>query len=127
MQAVLAALARSAGPVPLTELAGQVGQVGQVGLGARRAEKVVERLADVGVATLHDGVVTAADDRDQVEPEPTAPPVAPGTPVQHTTWGAGRVLAADPQELLVVFDSVGYRHRTAAAPTSGLLRVAPAG
>jgi ATP-dependent DNA helicase RecQ len=33
------------------------------------------------------------------------------------------VLAVDPHELLVVFDSVGYRHLTPSVLTNGLLRL----
>jgi ATP-dependent DNA helicase RecQ len=42
-------------------------------------------------------------------------------------WGAGVVLSADPHELFVVFDSVGYRHLTPSALTAGLLHVEPTG
>ena len=48
---VLAEPARAAGPVELADLGPRVG------LGARRAEKVVQRLADAGAVTLADGVV----------------------------------------------------------------------
>lgn len=190
---VLAVLTRTAGPVALSELASHTG------LGARRTEKVVERLADAGAARLHDGVVTPhlnstdtagatarrAHDAEQARhaiaesridavrhyaetqhcrraellawfgevfaapcgncdndlrsprpqpytqgrraPDQALPPVEPGTEVQHRTWGPGVVLSADPHELLVVFDSVGYRHLTPAALTTGLLHVEPAG
>ena len=195
VQAVLAVLTRTAGQVPLAEL------TAQSGLGARRAEKVVERLADVGVATLHGGVVTASPggpdqvartvlrthdaeqarqavaesridavrhyaetthcrraellgyfgeaypapcgscDNDSRPPPrdlrglvhsapdtaPAPPAVAPGARVRHATWGEGVVLAADPHELLVVFDAVGYRHLTPAVLANGLLTVVPTG
>jgi ATP-dependent DNA helicase RecQ len=53
---------------------------------------------------------------------PAAPgPVRPGTPVMHKLWGRGTVLAADAHELLVAFDTLGYRHLTAAVLTNGLL------
>lgn len=189
---VLAVLTRTAGPLALPELASRTG------LGARRTEKVVERLADAGASTLHDGIVTPhldstdtaaatvrrAHDAEQarhaiaesridavrhyaetqhcrraellawfgevftapcgncdndhrpsrpqphkpVRPTPDPlPPVEPGTQVQHRTWGPGVVLSADPHELFIVFDSVGYRHLTPSALTTGLLHVEPAG
>jgi ATP-dependent DNA helicase RecQ len=55
-----------------------------------------------------------------------APQVTPGARVVHRLWGSGAVLAADPHELLVVFDTVGYRHLTPAVLTSGLLTISPA-
>jgi ATP-dependent DNA helicase RecQ len=51
--------------------------------------------------------------------------VDPGRRVEHATWGGGTVLEADPHQLLVVFDTVGYRHLTPAALTAGLLHVVP--
>lgn len=194
--AVLAELGRSPGPVDLAVLGHRVG------MGARRIERVVERLVDARVATLEGGVVvpqaadTAAagvgaqrthdaevareqiaasridavrhyaetahcrraellgyfgevypppcgncDNDHRAEPRvlqgsaPTrensralgsAPQVTPGARVVHRLWGSGVVLAADPHELLVVFDTVGYRHLTPAVLTSGLLTVSPA-
>jgi ATP-dependent DNA helicase RecQ len=55
-----------------------------------------------------------------------APPHAAGTSsdgvhVHHRLWGAGVLLSRDDHELVVAFDSVGYRHLTAAALTNGLL------
>jgi ATP-dependent DNA helicase RecQ len=44
-----------------------------------------------------------------------------GVGVHHRLWGAGTLLSRDEHELTVVFDSVGYRHLTAAALTNGLL------
>jgi ATP-dependent DNA helicase RecQ len=44
-----------------------------------------------------------------------------GQRVHHRLWGAGVLLARDDHELVVAFDSVGYRHLTAAALTNGLL------
>ncbi|GAA1319378.1 RecQ family ATP-dependent DNA helicase [Pseudonocardia xinjiangensis] len=193
VDAVLSALTRATGPIPLTDLAQHVG------LGTRRAERVVERLADAGAAVLHDGVVVphvaegeqahrtterthdaeeirqavAASRIDAISyyaetmhcrrtellayfgeqytppcgtcdndrrPAPRTlhglarpnvvaaagqgrAPVDPGSRVEHTTWGGGTVLEADPHQLLVVFDTVGYRHLTPAALTTGLLRV----
>ncbi len=58
-----------------------------------------------------------------------APPTAPvaavpdgGKRVTHRLWGPGTLLSEDDHELVVAFDSVGYRHLTAAALTNGLLR-----
>jgi ATP-dependent DNA helicase RecQ len=195
VDATVAVLTRIAGPLELAELARRTG------LGPRRTEKVVERLADAGAATLHDGVVTPhLDGADQAAEsvrlthdaelarhaiaesridavrhyaetqhcrraellawfgeaftppcdscdndlrptsakltgllhpapglEPAAPVVEPGARVQHRMWGAGVVLSADPHELFVVFDSVGYRHLTPSALTAGLLHVGPTG
>jgi ATP-dependent DNA helicase RecQ len=52
-----------------------------------------------------------------------------GTPVVHRLWGPGTLLTRDEHELVVSFESVGYRHLTPAALTNGLLRIAasPAG
>jgi ATP-dependent DNA helicase RecQ len=50
----------------------------------------------------------------------------PGTQrVMHRLWGAGVLLSRDDHELVVAFDSVGYRHLTAAALTNGLLTPLP--
>jgi ATP-dependent DNA helicase RecQ len=163
------------------------------GVSRQRTERVVERLADAGTATLHGRTVVVrldsfAVDRDVVHDaedrrqavaasrieavrhyaetsgcrraellayfgehyEPpcgncdndrrasgaaTSPPAPPtpqgeaspaaqtpaaaqlpttGTVVRHRLWGAGTVLAADPHELVVVFESVGYKHLTPA-------------
>jgi ATP-dependent DNA helicase RecQ len=43
--------------------------------------------------------------------------------VRHRLWGPGTLLRRDDHELVVAFDSVGYRHLTAAALTNGLLTV----
>jgi ATP-dependent DNA helicase RecQ len=45
--------------------------------------------------------------------------------VMHRLWGAGVLLSRDDHELVVAFDSVGYRHLTAAALTNGLLTPLP--
>ena len=45
-----------------------------------------------------------------------------GTPVQHRLWGDGQLLSRDDHELLVYFDSVGYKHLTASTLSSGILR-----
>jgi ATP-dependent DNA helicase RecQ len=47
-----------------------------------------------------------------------------GVPVRHRLWGPGVLLSRDEHELVVAFDSVGYRHLTAAALTNGLLTMA---
>ncbi len=52
--------------------------------------------------------------------------VTVGSRVTHTTWGDGVVLSVDAHELVVVFDTAGYRHLTPAVITRGLLRVLPA-
>ena len=52
---------------------------------------------------------------------PPAHPAAPGRRVRHRLWGPGTVLSQDDHELVVAFDSVGYRHLTAASLTNGLL------
>jgi ATP-dependent DNA helicase RecQ len=46
---------------------------------------------------------------------------ATGERVRHRLWGPGTLLSRDDHELVVAFDSVGYRHLTAAALTNGLL------
>ncbi len=55
---------------------------------------------------------------------PSHPEVGDGTPVRHRLWGAGRLLGRDDHELLVYFDSVGYKHLTASTLTSGILAYA---
>jgi superfamily II DNA helicase RecQ len=47
-----------------------------------------------------------------------------GVPIRRRLWGAGVLLSRDEHELVVAFDSVGYRHLTAAALTNGLLTMA---
>jgi ATP-dependent DNA helicase RecQ len=44
-----------------------------------------------------------------------------GVPVHHRLWGPGVLLSQDDHELVVAFESVGYRHLTAASLTNGLL------
>jgi ATP-dependent DNA helicase RecQ len=46
-----------------------------------------------------------------------------GVPVRHRLWGHGVLLSRDEHELTVAFDSVGYRHLTAAALENGLLTI----
>jgi len=36
-------------------------------------------------------------------------PFAPGRWVRHAEWGAGQVLRQEPDQLTVLFDSVGYK------------------
>jgi ATP-dependent DNA helicase RecQ len=43
--------------------------------------------------------------------------------VVHKLWGPGTILSQDDHELVIAFDSVGYRHLTAASLTNGLLTV----
>jgi ATP-dependent DNA helicase RecQ len=50
----------------------------------------------------------------------TQPPVS-GLRVRHKLWGPGTLLSRDDHELVIAFDSVGYRHLTAASLTNGLL------
>jgi ATP-dependent DNA helicase RecQ len=55
----------------------------------------------------------------------TAPEVSrqAGQRVRHRLWGPGTILSRDDHELVIAFDSVGYRHLTAASLTNGLLTV----
>jgi len=46
-----------------------------------------------------------------------------GVPVHHRLWGPGVLLSRDEHELTVAFDSVGYRHLTAAALDNVLLTI----
>jgi ATP-dependent DNA helicase RecQ len=52
------------------------------------------------------------------------PPVS-GLRVSHRLWGPGTLLSRDDHELVIAFDSVGYRHLTAASLTNGLLTPEP--
>ncbi|MFI6074293.1 RecQ family ATP-dependent DNA helicase [Actinoplanes sp. NPDC051343] len=68
---------------------------------------------------------------DNDEHAPAAPtfkerPPAAGLKVRHKLWGPGTLLSRDDHELVVAFDSVGYRHLTAASLTNGLLTPEPA-
>jgi ATP-dependent DNA helicase RecQ len=45
----------------------------------------------------------------------------PGQAVLHRLWGPGTLLSQDEHEIVVAFQSVGYRHLTPAALTNGLL------
>jgi ATP-dependent DNA helicase RecQ len=54
--------------------------------------------------------------------EPAGRPTMIGrTPVHHRLWGPGQLLSRDDHELLVYFDSVGYKHLTASTLSSGIL------
>jgi ATP-dependent DNA helicase RecQ len=62
-------------------------------------------------------------DNDQFS-KPAAPSrssVTGGIPVRHRLWGEGQMLSRDDHELLVYFDSVGYKHLTASTLSSGIL------
>ena len=48
---------------------------------------------------------------------------AAGTSVHHRLWGHGTVLSADDHELVIAFESVGYRHLTTAVLDSGLVNL----
>jgi ATP-dependent DNA helicase RecQ len=48
-------------------------------------------------------------------------PPSSGLRVRHRLWGPGTLLSRDDHELVIAFDSVGYRHLTAASLTNGLL------
>ena len=53
---------------------------------------------------------------------PSAPiPVEVGAAMTHRLWGKGTVLSQDDHELVISFESVGYRHLTRAALANGLL------
>ena len=52
-------------------------------------------------------------------------PIAIGAAVTHRLWGDGTVLSADDHELVVAFESVGYRHLTRATLSNGLLTPRP--
>ena len=49
------------------------------------------------------------------------PSIIGETPVRHRLWGEGQLLSRDDHELLVYFDSVGYKHLTASTLSSGIL------
>jgi ATP-dependent DNA helicase RecQ len=77
----------------------------------------------------HYDVPCKACDNDDLS-GPAAAPAAHGhqpggVRVTHRLWGPGTLLSRDEHELVVAFDSVGYRHLTAAALTNGLLTVVP--
>jgi ATP-dependent DNA helicase RecQ len=72
-------------------------------------------------------------DNDQVSATPTTasrhstrpstrPSITGGIPVRNRLWGEGLLLSQDDHELLVYFESVGYKHLIASTLTSGILR-----
>jgi ATP-dependent DNA helicase RecQ len=61
------------------------------------------------------------DDHPAAAPTFTERPAASGQRVRHKLWGPGTLLSQDDHELVIAFDSVGYRHLTAASLTNGLL------
>jgi ATP-dependent DNA helicase RecQ len=50
------------------------------------------------------------------------PSITGGDPVRHWLWGDGQLLSRDDHELLVYFDTVGYKHLTSSTLTSGILQ-----
>ena len=62
-------------------------------------------------------------DNDQISGTAVAsrPSITGGVPVRHRLWGEGQLLSRDDHELLVYFNSVGYKHLTASTLTSGIL------
>ncbi len=50
--------------------------------------------------------------------------ISVGAAVSHRLWGMGTVLSEDDHELVISFESVGYRHLTRAALSNGLLTLA---
>jgi ATP-dependent DNA helicase RecQ len=64
---------------------------------------------------------TCDNDDHATEQKPDIGPRTPGLRVRHRLWGPGTVLSRDDHELVIAFDSVGYRHLTAASLTNGLL------
>jgi ATP-dependent DNA helicase RecQ len=53
-------------------------------------------------------------------PGPSALP-RPGAALRHSLWGDGTLLSIDEHEMVVAFDSVGYRHLTTATLTNGIV------
>jgi ATP-dependent DNA helicase RecQ len=64
-------------------------------------------------------------DNDTLAAPPPAPPARSqhGVPVHHRLWGVGTLLSRDDHELVVVFDSVGYRHLTPRSLRDGVLTI----
>jgi ATP-dependent DNA helicase RecQ len=71
----------------------------------------------------YDAPCNSCDNDDHPVPTPTFTerPAASGQRVRHKLWGPGTLLSQDDHELVIAFDSVGYRHLTAASLTNGLL------
>jgi ATP-dependent DNA helicase RecQ len=61
------------------------------------------------------------DEHAPAEPTFASQPAVSGQRVRHKLWGPGTLLSRDDHELVIAFDSVGYRHLTAASLTNGLL------
>ncbi|HET6986251.1 MAG TPA: RecQ family zinc-binding domain-containing protein, partial [Kribbella sp.] len=66
---------------------------------------------------------TCDNDRNSSPTPDPRPTIVGGTPVHHRLWGDGQLMSRDAHELLVYFDSVGYKHLTASTLTSGILRL----
>lgn len=58
----------------------------------------------------------------ELRPRGVPPSLTTGAAVAHCLWGPGTLLARDEHELVVAFESVGYRHLASAALSNGLLR-----
>jgi ATP-dependent DNA helicase RecQ len=56
-------------------------------------------------------------------PPPARNRTSGGVDVRHRLWGHGVLLSRDDHEVTVAFDTVGYRHLTAASLTNGLLTI----
>jgi ATP-dependent DNA helicase RecQ len=71
----------------------------------------------------YDPPCNSCDNDDHAVPAPTFTdrPAVSGQRVRHRLWGPGTLLSRDDHELVIAFDSVGYRHLTAASLTNGLL------
>ena len=54
-------------------------------------------------------------------PSSSGQPAPSGQRVRHRLWGPGTLLSRDDHELVIAFDSVGYRHLTAASLANGLV------
>jgi ATP-dependent DNA helicase RecQ len=54
---------------------------------------------------------------------PTSAQVSRGIPVTHRLWGRGVLLSRDDHELVVAFDSVGYRHLSPRSVTDKVLTI----
>jgi ATP-dependent DNA helicase RecQ len=129
VHAVVDALEAASGRITLRELA-EASKVSRQGV-----ERVVDELLELEVRRAellgyfgeHYEAPCAACDND-TSPGPAhraaGTSLPQGVPVRHRLWGPGVLLSRDEHELVVAFDSVGYRHLTAAALTNGLLTLA---
>jgi ATP-dependent DNA helicase RecQ len=77
-------------------------------------------------ATRTTAASAEANGADHTVADGTAPRVLPavGAAVQHRLWGHGTVMSADQHEIVVAFESVGYRHLTTAVLDTGLVSLA---